>query len=60
MALCYCFEASRVLVTLSAYKRNDLAVINTEGRESLVMKTVNRSVYVHKYLNKLKTEYSKL
>ena len=49
-----------MLVTLSAYKRNDLAVINTEGRESLVMKTVNRSVYVHKYLNKLKTEYSKL
>ena len=60
MALRYCFEASRVPVTLSAYKRNDLAVIDTEGRESLVIKTVNRSVYVHKYLNNLKIKYSKL
>ena len=36
MSLRYCFEASRVPATLSACKRNDLAVVDTEGRESLV------------------------
>lgn len=36
MALRYCFEASHVPATLSACKRNDLAVVDTEGRESLV------------------------
>lgn len=38
MSLRYCFEASRVPTTLSACKRNDLAVIDTEGRIVIVQK----------------------
>lgn len=38
MALRYCFEASRVPATLSACKRNDLAVVDTEGRAVIVQK----------------------
>lgn len=51
MALRYCFEASRVPTTLSACKRNDLAVVDTEGRESLVRAAVKRGVWVYGYLN---------
>lgn len=56
--LTYNFE--NPVSTLAKCKRNDLAVVDTEWHESLVSAAVNRSVYVHKYLNKLKTEYSKL
>ena len=31
MALRYCFEQSKVLRTLNTSKRNDLAVIDTDG-----------------------------
>ena len=51
MALGYCFEASRVPATLSASKRNDLAVVDTEGRENLVRAAVKRGVWVYGYLN---------
>lgn len=51
MSLRYCFESSRVPTTLSACKRNDLAVVDTEGRESLVKQAVKRGVWVYGYLN---------
>ena len=38
MALRYCFEASHVHETLSACKRNDLAVVDTEGRVVIAQK----------------------
>jgi len=34
--LLYCFEKAYIKKTLDKCKRNDLAVIDTEGRESLV------------------------
>lgn len=49
--LTYCFEASRVPATLSASKRNDLAVIDTEGHEKAVREAVKRGVWVYGYLN---------
>ena len=51
MALRYCFEASHVPATLSACKRNDLAVIDTEGHEKDVREAVKRGVFVYGYLN---------
>jgi len=51
MALRYCFEASRVPATLSACKRNDLAVVDTEGYEKAVREAVSRGVWVYGYLN---------
>lgn len=36
MSLRYCFEKAYVQKTLSASKRNDLAVVDTDGCESLV------------------------
>ena len=36
MALRYCFEASHVPATLSASKKSDLAVVDTEGHEKSV------------------------
>ena len=51
MSLRYCFEASRVPATLSACKRNDLAVVDTEGREKAVREAVRRGVWVYGYLN---------
>ena len=51
MSLRYCFESSYVSKTLSACKRNDLAVVDTEGRESLVRAAVKRGVWVYGYLN---------
>ena len=41
MALRYCFESDKVKRTLDKSKRNDLAVIDTEGYES----AVSRGVY---------------
>jgi endo-alpha-1,4-polygalactosaminidase (GH114 family) len=51
MSLRYCFESSRVPATLSASKRSDLAVVDTEGRESHVRTAVRRGVWVYGYLN---------
>jgi hypothetical protein len=51
MALRYCFEASHVHETLSACKRNDLAVVDTEGHEKAVREAVKRGVWVYGYLN---------
>lgn len=51
MSLQYCFESSYVSRTLSASKKSDLAVVDTEGRESLVITAVRRGVYVYGYLN---------
>ena len=49
MALRYCFEASHVPTTLSACKRNDLAVIDTEGHEKAVREATKRGVWVYGY-----------
>lgn len=47
MAFRYCFEQDKVKRTLAKSKKNNLAVIDTEGNES----AVNRGVYVYGYLN---------
>lgn len=51
MALRYCFESDYVQRTLAKSKKNDLAVIDTEGCESAVKSAVSRGVYVYGYLN---------
>ena len=51
MALRYCFESSYVSKTLSACKRSDLAVVDTEGHEKAVREAVKRGVWVYGYLN---------
>lgn len=51
MALRYCFEQDKVKCTLEKCKKNDLAVIDTEGCESAVRSAVSRGVYVYGYLN---------
>ena len=51
MALRYCFESDKVKRTLDKSKRNDLAVIDTEGCESAVKSAVSRGVYIYGYLN---------
>ena len=40
--LTYCFESECVPRTLSACKRNDLAVVDTEGHEKAVREAVRR------------------
>lgn len=49
--LTYCFESSHVPRTLARCKRNDLAVVDTEGNEKAVRNAVSRGVYVYGYLN---------
>lgn len=51
MALTYCFESSYIHSVLAKCKRNDLAVVDTEGQESAVRTAVKRGVYVYGYLN---------
>lgn len=51
MALRYCFEQDCVARTLAKSKKNDLAVIDTEGCESAVKAAVKRGVIVYGYLN---------
>ena len=51
MSLRYCFEASNVPATLSACKRSDLAVVDTEGHEKAVREAVRHGVFVYGYLN---------
>ena len=49
--LTYCFESSHVPRTLARCKRNDLAVVDTEGNEKAVRNAVSRGVHVYGYLN---------
>lgn len=51
MAMLYCFELPYIKSALAKCKRNDLAVIDTYGSESLVKSAVNRGVLVYGYLN---------
>lgn len=51
MSLRYCFEQSYVARTLARSKPHDLAVIDTEGCESVVKAAVKRGVFVYGYLN---------
>ena len=50
--LTYCFEQDKVLKTLNRCKKNDLAVIDTDGIDpKWIRKAVDRGVYVYGYLN---------
>ena len=51
MALTYCFESSYIPSVLARCRRNDLAVVDTEGNEKAVRNAVSRGVYVYGYLN---------
>ena len=51
MALTYCFESAHVARTLAKCKKNDLAVVDTEGHELSVKNAVSRGVWVYGYLN---------
>ena len=51
MALTYCFESAYVARTLAKCKKNDLAVVDTEGHELSVKNAVSRGVWVYGYLN---------
>ena len=49
MALLYCFEKAYIKTALAKCKRNDLAVVDTDGCEALVKDAVNRGVLVYGY-----------
>ena len=49
--LTYCFESAYVARTLAKCRKNDLAVVDTEGHEKAVKEAVNRGVWVYGYLN---------
>ena len=49
MALTYCFESSCIPSVLAKCRRNDLAVVDTDGQESAVRQAVKRGVYVYGY-----------
>ena len=51
MALRYCFESSYIPSVLAKCRKNDLAVVDTEGCESAVRTAVKRGVYAYLYLN---------
>lgn len=51
MSLTYCFESSLIPSVLAKCRRNDLAVVDTEGNEKEVRNAVSRGVYVYGYLN---------
>ncbi len=51
MALTYCFESAYVARTLAKCRKNDLAVVDTEGHELSVKNAVSRGVWVYGYLN---------
>ena len=42
MALTYCFESSYIPSVLAKCRKNDLAVVDTEGQESAVRQAVKR------------------
>lgn len=47
----YCFESDKVKRTLEKCRKNDLAVIDTEGCESAVKSAVKHGVFIYGYLN---------
>ncbi len=49
MALTYCFESTYTARTLAKCKKNDLAVVDTEGCEKAVREAVSRGVWVYGY-----------
>jgi uncharacterized protein (TIGR01370 family) len=49
--LTYCFESAYVARTLAKCRKNDLAVVDTEGHELSVKNAVSRGVWVYGYLN---------
>lgn len=49
--LTYCFESTLIPSVLSKCRKNDLAVVDTEGNEKAVKNAVSRGVYVYGYLN---------
>ena len=49
--LLYCFELTYIKQALSKCKRNDLAVVDTDGCEAVVKAAVGRGVLVYGYLN---------
>lgn len=49
--LTYCFESAYVARTLARCRKNDLAVVDTEGHELSVKNAVSRGVWVYGYLN---------
>ncbi len=49
--LTYCFESAYVARTLARCRKNDLAVVDTEGHEKAVREAVSRGVWVYGYLN---------
>ena len=49
--LLYCFEKAYIKKTLDKCKRNDLAVVDTDGCEAVVKAAVSRGVLVYGYLN---------
>ena len=52
MSLRYCFEESKVLRTLSASRKNDLAVVDTDGISTAAIKAAcARWVWVYGYIN---------
>lgn len=52
MALKYCFEQKYVQRTLKNCKKNDLAVIDTDGIDPAIIKNaIARGVYIYGYLN---------
>ena len=52
MSLRYCFEESKVIRTLNASRKNDLAVIDTDGISTAAIKAAcARSVWVYGYIN---------
>ena len=52
MSLRYCFEESKVIRTLNASRKNDLAVIDTDGISMAAIKAARaRGVWVYGYIN---------
>lgn len=51
MSLTYCFESSHIPSVLAKCRKNDLAVVDTEGNEKAVRNAVSRGVWVYGYLN---------
>ena len=49
MALTYCFESTYIARTLAKCRKNDLAVVDTEGNEKAVRNAVSRGVWVYGY-----------
>ena len=57
--LTYCFESAYVARTLAKCKKNDLAVVDTEGHEKAVREAVSRGVHVYGYLNVGSVEFGR-